>query len=617
MSFEVPDQQTFNQKQNGIYDNFMNAQAGIAVNGVEVDAGGTALQSGFLVAFRPPENVARKIADFSRTLSEAVPSVLYGKDDSGLDNAHVTLSDLDVQPNRVLSYEDPRTNYVLRELGSAVVLGLRNVGGSEALSETRIRMDGAFHNGKVAIIPGQANLALYEVRKQVLVAGNRLGVQEFGEKGFNGAWGLHSTISRALEAYGPESEQVQQLLAAMGGAPTFGEVTPDSIDVGYFNTDPINGFVFTPWERFKPPKNAATNISMHFKTKAAQLPELLPYDDLDPQRIEALQQAATVAALRGSVRVLEGQLAKDQGVVAKGEGLVSESDYTSEDEIRMVLREAGGDIQILGEERGLSDGATEASDSPLEGLGHRIIWIVDPKDGTRPDINGVGTSTVIVAAWDKVTKRFIATTIVHPQSGRVVEASNGKTFLSRHKYETGVRSEPQPTTVWQPGEADTSSPTIFIENFQAFQKVDGQTGVRRDVMTLDDILGLQRELNVDFAPLNPGSNGLHYALLATGYERVAGMITTSISNPGDIAGLLAVQNSGGTVQAFRVNEKRELEEVENPHDVLDNPDSPSVNAKYDIVVAAVNDEVAERLVQDLRNSFNKPNTGTERWQYLS
>lgn len=248
--------EAFRANQDGVYGKFGKAQEGIPAAGVQVDEKGTQTQSGFLVAWRPKAQVAYDIAEYSTALSEVVPAVRYGYDGKGLDNAHITAFDWDVQPGRTgLSHEDPKVAETLDTLVAAVKQGIDTVG-TGALAGARVQLDGALHNGSVGIIPGQGSYDLFSVRQQVAsVATTALN----SEKPL-GAWGAHSTISRVQEERGPESDDVSELVRRLGAAPHIGNTLLGSLDVGYFNTDPVNGFVFTPYESFQIP--AGTQISM-------------------------------------------------------------------------------------------------------------------------------------------------------------------------------------------------------------------------------------------------------------------------------------------------------------------------------------------------------------------
>lgn len=251
-----PELQTFNEKQNGIYDKFRAAQEAIATNGLQVDEAGTELQSGFLVAFRPPLSVAADMAVFSSVLNYVSPAVRYGYYPGRMDNAHITISDFDLQKGRNLSHQDEGVVQTATLLTKATEAGIKNAGGSANLADSRVRLDGVAHNGKVAIITGEANDPLFAVRSEIIKAAGSLGIE-----GFNGAWGAHSTISRVLEAQEPGSREVLGIQALLASAPNFGDVRPASIDVGYFNTNPEQGFMYTPIESFDIP--TGTRMSMY------------------------------------------------------------------------------------------------------------------------------------------------------------------------------------------------------------------------------------------------------------------------------------------------------------------------------------------------------------------
>jgi hypothetical protein len=257
----TPEFVAFNDAQNGIYQKFEEAQAEIPTAGVQVDAG-TEPQSAYLVAWRFPEQAARDIAEFSEDLASIIPSVTYGFDAGrSLDNAHVTLTDYGLKQGFAnLHHGDDVTFNTLDMLATAVEDGINEVGGL-TLPGDALRFDaGVLHNGRTAIMPGQASPEIFKVRRSVL--------QNAGSLVLKGAWGAHSTVSRVLESRGPESSAIPDFMDALQDAPRFGAVRPSSLDVGYFNVSPEDGFRFTPVERFD--VTPGTAISMHIPNRIAE-----------------------------------------------------------------------------------------------------------------------------------------------------------------------------------------------------------------------------------------------------------------------------------------------------------------------------------------------------------
>lgn len=97
-------------------------------------------------------------------------------------------------------------------------------------------------NGKTIIAAGIPTESVWAINQGVKLAGSELGIE------LKGAWGAHLTVNRFLEAQ--TKEELTPLLELINKAPTLGLTTPTAIDVGYFHTDPSNGFVFTTHERF-------------------------------------------------------------------------------------------------------------------------------------------------------------------------------------------------------------------------------------------------------------------------------------------------------------------------------------------------------------------------------
>jgi hypothetical protein len=248
---KTPELQGYTEKQNGIFNNFRAAQAEIPQKGVEVDPG-TALQSGFIVAWRLPERVAREVADYSLQLHDVIDAVPYGlNNEKGIDNVHITLSDYNLTKGEVIDPNTDEAQAALSGLTVAVRKGIDRAGGLRQVAGSLVVMEDALHNGKTAVFAGQPNQQLFEVRNAVIDEAAAEGIT------LKGAWGAHSTLSRVREAHGPESPAVRHLVDLLAEAPHFGEVQPSSLDVGYFVADPVqeNGFAFHTIERFDIPKD--------------------------------------------------------------------------------------------------------------------------------------------------------------------------------------------------------------------------------------------------------------------------------------------------------------------------------------------------------------------------
>lgn len=253
--------EAFTTRQDGIYAGFANDQTTIAEQGFRVDQNGTELQSGLLVAWRPPEQIAEEITEFSAELAQISRAFIYGYvPGEGMDNAHVTISDKNVVKGATRSlHDDNTTGQMIELIMPGVKRGIDAAGAAKGLMAATIRLDGVLHNGSVAIIPGEASRELFAVRSHIIKA-----VGDSGIDGFNGTWGSHSTVSRVLEERFFDAEETLELAQTLDRAPRFGEVRPAYIDVGFFNAGPGRGFDFTPVERFEVP--SARHISMYGKS---------------------------------------------------------------------------------------------------------------------------------------------------------------------------------------------------------------------------------------------------------------------------------------------------------------------------------------------------------------
>lgn len=231
------------EKEQGIFNNFRSIMKEMGVTrGVERDPG-IEPQSAFLVAWRYSDQVTSDIQEFSLEAAEIIGSLVYGPD-----NAHTTISDFKLQKDATIKpgliKEDDE---ILDGLSTAVKRTL-DMNDKEVISGCGVEFTDMLTNAKTIIAAGVPNESIWQINNQVLEQSHMQGID------LKGTWGAHMTTSRFTEALPADSPAVHDLMRLIKKTPNFGSTVPVAIDVGYFHTDPKNGFVFTPYERFDLPK---------------------------------------------------------------------------------------------------------------------------------------------------------------------------------------------------------------------------------------------------------------------------------------------------------------------------------------------------------------------------
>jgi hypothetical protein len=232
----------FLEKQNGIYAKFEAANAQIGeTEGVKPDTGGLAKQARFIIALRYPEKVGLLVEEFSAEVADAVGAATYGPH-----NAHSTLSDLkpdegvvEINLGSIPEDEELILDTLARATREAIDQGL------EFLPDSEVRFDNHLTNGSTVVAPGQPNEDVWKL-KQLILEQTKKGGIDLG----SGAWGFHMTESRFKEAHNVDSPEVARLVRIIEAAGSLGVAKPTAVDVGYFNTNPEDGFVLTTYERF-------------------------------------------------------------------------------------------------------------------------------------------------------------------------------------------------------------------------------------------------------------------------------------------------------------------------------------------------------------------------------
>ena len=233
----------FVDTQNGIYAKFRAAHDKIAAGDQPLAFDGGADHKGaYLVAWRFPTDVARRIGALSSTVDGIVGSVVYGPN-----NAHTTLSDYGLAPGlRIDTQTNEGQRDTMFELSQAVARGLR-VAGDTAVRGAGIMFGDFLTNGTTVIGTGTPNEELWTVNEAVKAASAELGVMVGDVPGLKGSWGGHTTVARFVEAE-PRPEAGPEVTRLLDTQQPLGLVVPEALEVGSFFVTP-DGFDYTAWSR--------------------------------------------------------------------------------------------------------------------------------------------------------------------------------------------------------------------------------------------------------------------------------------------------------------------------------------------------------------------------------
>lgn len=187
--------------------------------------------------------------------------------------------------------------------------------------------------------------------------------------------------------------------------------------------------------------------------------------------------------------------------------------------------------------------------------------MVDPLDGTRAFALRIPTSTVIAALVHNV-RGVVACVIGEAASGRIWSATE-EGDVSFWTVDASGRecSHYGICSVWKGPLTEQAS--LFLDVSHGFTRGEE----KRPILTHLQVHDLMVRMSSKSKLFMPGSNGLHFALVANGGDYCAGQITTAVGGPWDIAGVLLVQQAGGVARGFRIV-KGVLEEVANPRDIV-------------------------------------------------
>jgi hypothetical protein len=229
----------FLENQNTIYDKFRATSAEIGHSiGIEKDPGADP-QGAFLVAWRYPEKTTSLVEEFSLEAANLIDAIAYGGE-----NAHTTVSDHGLHPNLTIELAYPEHAEILDTLTNAVRRAL-DVSGTDRINACGVEFKDTPTNGKTIIAAGIPTESVWQINEQIKTESTELGIS------LKGTWGTHMTINRFLEDKPANSPAVSALMKLIHETPSIGPSIPEAIDVGYFQIDPQNGFVFTPYERFE------------------------------------------------------------------------------------------------------------------------------------------------------------------------------------------------------------------------------------------------------------------------------------------------------------------------------------------------------------------------------
>ncbi len=183
--------------------------------------------------------------------------------------------------------------------------------------------------------------------------------------------------------------------------------------------------------------------------------------------------------------------------------------------------------------------------------GAQNVVMYDNADGTRPLVNGLKTSTVILAVYDLKKKKVVFVIIGEPISGDIWYGGDSTPPMRCNKYKRG--DKPKPIQVNQhplDGQA-----TVFIDYVNkigfARKTKDGSRQIFNGEES-KEIWNTVYDLGVNI--LMPGSNGQHQAMVANGGEKTVAGLTLAMGGPWDAAGVFLVILAGGYARAFKRSE---------------------------------------------------------------
>jgi fructose-1,6-bisphosphatase/inositol monophosphatase family enzyme len=257
-----------------------------------------------------------------------------------------------------------------------------------------------------------------------------------------------------------------------------------------------------------------------------------------------------------SYQLGERKLKKRAKVKAHDKTLLTQADLDSGKAALTILLELPEDYDITPED---SKGRTTPG-------ARYIVWL-DNIDGTRSFTNGLKTSTVILAIYDRKLKKVIFCMIGEPVSGEIRHATeptaSGKApavYLTRIDFASGNITRAKKIKV----NRDTlnNQATVFVDylNLQPFMR-KMPNGGKQQILSADAYKRLVCNLiDLGIYLAMPGSNGLHQAMVANGWEKCVAGMTLAMGGEWDVAGVLLVLMAGGSARGFRVKDNTIVKE---------------------------------------------------------
>jgi hypothetical protein len=212
----------FLRKEKEVYDRFRDTSK-LVVAGLDPKI--PTQQGGYLITYRHPNSITNRLGEFSRQVSEIVPSIIYDRE-----NAHTTISDFQVQDN--FSAETTTLNQLADIVYSCLPLS----------GVVFINYSGWLLNQNTGIAEGYPNQPFVEHASKIVDLSHSNGVQ------IRPPWGAHITTSRFLQTC--SQEEVSELIDLFKHTKPLGESKPEFLDVGYFIFS-REGFKYNIHERFK------------------------------------------------------------------------------------------------------------------------------------------------------------------------------------------------------------------------------------------------------------------------------------------------------------------------------------------------------------------------------
>lgn len=180
-----------------------------------------------------------------------------------------------------------------------------------------------------------------------------------------------------------------------------------------------------------------------------------------------------------------------------------------------------------------------------------VVWL-DNIDGTRPFVNGLNTSTVILSIYDYMRQKVVFVMIGSPISGDIWCNHPDRVAVHRMTYDYDQNTTTNVQDVGVNKHALDGQATVFFDYVNIlgyFRKTD--EGTRRIFTGEESLAVFNNVFRIGINPLMTGSNGQHQVLVASGGEKCVAGLTLAMGGPWDAAGILLVILAGGYARAFK------------------------------------------------------------------